>query len=91
MRTSLGIASLGLLDRGSNPALHIASVGMLRTDGDVEQGGGSGTGAVRKGQYGHGAYIPIHLPGEAPAKTISEDELIDLALLAVMLIDSHYD
>lgn len=35
MRTSLGIASIGLLDRGSDPALSIASTGMLQEDEGV--------------------------------------------------------
>jgi len=30
MRTSLGSASLGLLDRGNGESLHMASIGLLR-------------------------------------------------------------
>jgi len=31
MITSLGMASIGLLDRGTNASLHIAAIGLLRT------------------------------------------------------------
>jgi hypothetical protein len=39
--TSLGIASNGLLDRGGNPALHIASMGLLRSGVTGRRGGGT--------------------------------------------------
>lgn len=35
---SLGTASLGLLSRGVNETLHIASLGLLRDDGVLEVG-----------------------------------------------------
>lgn len=47
MRTSLGIASNGLLDRGGSPALHIASMGLLRIGAVAPPAEGGGGGVSR--------------------------------------------
>ena len=45
MRTSLNLATNGLLDGGAKPVLAIATLGYIRIqDGDVEQPGGGGGG-----------------------------------------------
>lgn len=41
-RTSLGLASEGLLDRGQKPALHIATLGHLREIEITDETGGGG-------------------------------------------------
>ncbi len=49
MRTSLGIASIGLLDRGQSKSLHIGSEGLLRIEIPIDpviEGGGASS------QYG---------------------------------------
>ena len=51
----------------------------------------TGGGGAKTVESGHGAYIPVNWPRQAPAEDVFEEELIDLALLAVMLVESQYD